>query len=266
MKKRIFLSLLLVIVCAIAGQAQHVGVTLTAEASKTFKIKSKWRIRLGQRLQLNPEIERFESLYDGLFNEIYPFPASDDDESDDDDDDDEISGANGNSGASDAPYDIKMEWRTASSFRGEYRPLKWIRIAQSYILNAEAGELRHAFRSDLGLTLLDIKKLKLDQRFSWQSVSEQRKSGTRWNKDMSCSLNMQWEFKKKHTLFLSPGLNARFKNREMQWDRLRIQTGLKYAFSKSQSFSFGYLFQQRLSGSRKGDTSHGLAFTYALSF
>ncbi len=141
-----------------------------------------------------------------------------------------------------------------------------MRLGQSYILNAEKDEIRHGFRSELGLTWLDVKKLKCEHRFAWQSVSEERKGKTEWNKDYSTGANVQWEFKKKHTWFLSPGLNLRFKNPEPQFDRLRIGTGLKYQLSKVQSFSFGYTFQQRLSGKRKGDTSNALSFTYGLTF
>ncbi len=264
MTKRLILLALCCFALYFSTNAQHIGMTLSVDASKTFKIKSKWRVRLSQRLQLNPEIEKFESLYGGLFNEIYPFPHNDDNDDDKADDDD--GNSTGVVGISDSPYDVRVEWRTASSLRGEYHPFKWLRVRQSYVLNGEKDEIRHAFRNELGLNWLDTKKLKCEHRFTWQSVSEKRKGKTKWEEDFSTSANLQWEFKKKHSLYFSPGFNFRFKDKALQADRLCVGTGLKFQFSKQQSFSFGYLFQQRLSGKRKGDTSNGLSFVYGLSF
>ncbi|NUO03742.1 MAG: hypothetical protein HUU01_24270 [Saprospiraceae bacterium] len=268
MKKNLILAVFLCIGLS-AIHAQHIGVNIRIEVSKTFKIGSKFRTEISQQMQFNPEVKATESRYNTLFNEIYLFPGEEDDdeeEEDDDDDDDDETGSGSSGGLDDRPQDLEIEWRSVTGIRGEYRPANWIRLSQNYSLNVREKDIRHGFRADITfLPLHKSKKIEVEPRLSWQMNSNEEDGQTIWNHSFVFRSGVEWMFKKDHRLYANPAANMELEEGALEWDRFRLDSGIKYRFRKQHTFDFGYRYQKRLTGKNKAD-SHGILIGYSVDF
>lgn len=233
-------------------------MTTRFEVSKTIRFSRKWIVEIGQQLQVSPEIDRVETPYSGLFNEIYLFPGLEDVEA----------GGTGGAGLSDQALNIVLDWRTSSRFRGEFRALKWLRFATSgNLLLRPEDTPRYGFRTDVSVLPLSTKRLEAEQRAGLQMVLSHDDGRVEWSKDILLANNLDWSFKKRHTLYVNASANLELVREEPpEWDRLRIDAGIRYRFLKVHRFDLGYRFQQRLSGKRKGEQAHGLVVSYELGF
>ncbi|MFM9950862.1 MAG: autotransporter outer membrane beta-barrel domain-containing protein [Saprospiraceae bacterium] len=270
MKKMLLLSSFLLFHLS-ASHAQHIGVNIRLDVSKSFKINSKIRTEISQQLQLNPEVKATESRYNNLFNDIYLFPGEEEEEDDDDDndgDDDDGDGMNPDNPGdlNDGSQNIEVEWRSVTGVRGEYRPADWIRFSQNYSLNIREKDIRHGFRTDITLLPLHAsKKFEIEPRLSWQMNSSEEDGQTVWNHSFVFRSGIEWLFKKDHRLYANPAANMELDRDALEWDRFRLDAGIKYRFRKKHTFDFGYRYQKRLTGKKKAD-SHGISIGYSVDF
>ncbi|NUQ23839.1 MAG: hypothetical protein HUU34_07790 [Saprospiraceae bacterium] len=254
------LSTLLIIFLAVGLSAQHIGVNLRIGVEKELKLGKKLKLELGQQLQFNPEVTDAEDKYSNLFNEIYLFPDSDDQE-DDDSIDEEIDDPD--NALDDSPKNIAVEWRSASGFRAGYALLPWLKLGQSYTLNVRRDDLRHSLASFLEIEkYLVPKKFMLEWRLTYQQTSRKRESGLEWQRDLVGRFNSEWAIKKNHRLYAATSVNSEIDKGNMEWDRLRLDSGVRYRFRKIHQFDLGYRFQQKLTG--KKATSHGIVLGYTV--
>lgn len=253
------IAFLLLLTAPIVCSAQGLNVTTRFEVSKTIRFSKKWIVEFGQQFQASPEIDRLDAPYSGLFNEIYLFPGLEETEPD---------AGGGGAGLSDEALSIELDWRTSSRLRGEYRMLKWLRLASSAnVLLRPRDTPRYGFRTDLSLIPISTKRLEAEQRAGLQMVMAHDDGQVEWSKDVLFSNNLDWVFKKRHALYANASANLELKRADTpEWDRLRIDAGIRYRFLKIHRFDLGYRFQQRLSGKRKGEQAHGLVVSYELGF
>lgn len=244
--------------------AQHIGANVGISVAKQFKVSSKLRIDIRQQLQITPDIRSLKTKNDNeIFNEIGLFPFDRDDERDDDDDDntqpDPFEELN------DGRQRIRMEWRNASTAGFRYKLLPWLRVGQSYSLLLDEDRMRHLLRTDVSFQpKLSVKKLDIPQRLAFQLAGRERRGEFIWEHDLSARSGIEWEFKKRHTLYNQWSVNGAWDERAWEWDRFRWDLGLQYRLNKVQRFDFGYRFQQRLDKKRR--TSHGINFRYSIGF
>jgi Protein of unknown function (DUF2490) len=265
------LQLLVLLVWSVSLTAQnHLGVNFRIDATKTWKINKKLRLEVGQQFQLNPELSRDQKKYGDIFNEINLFPDDDsDDDGKDDGDDDEtdvdnnISQPLGN--LNDEPYNILWEWRSATSLESSYKINKWLRVGQSYALTIRPkGEMRHSFQSQLIASEKMGETFQFQQRIGFQYTSRKKKNETIWEEDFVARTGFEWNFKAKHTLESTIGVNGAFDDGKWEWDRLRVDVALNYDITKIQSFEIGYRFQQTLDSKKR--VSHMINLGYFLRF
>jgi|APTNR8051073442_1049403.scaffolds.fasta_scaffold08658_2 hypothetical protein len=264
MKKLILLICLLF--CFWGSYAQHLGVNIRVDVSKNFKISKKSRVEISQQIQLNPEIKATESKYNNLFNDIYLFPGDDEEDEEDGDEDDDEPGMGNSGGLDDNPQQVEVEWRSVTGLRGEYRPANWLRLSQNYSLNIREKEVRHGFRTDFTfLPFHKSKKFELEPRLSWQMNSAKDDGRTVWNHSFVFRSGLEWLFKKDHRLYVNPAANIELDEGILEWDRFRLDSGIKYRFRKKHTFDFGYRYQKRLTGKKKAN-SHGISIGYSVDF
>jgi hypothetical protein len=245
--------------------AQHIGINLRIGGEKELELNKKLRAAIGQQFQISPEITDAEDKYSSLFNEIYLFPSDDDDKDDDDNTDDDGQSSDPDNALDDAPKEVEMNFRSATSVRGGYKLLKWLKLNQTYTLNFRVGDLRHSLGSSIEIEKYLIpKKLLTEGRFTFQQTSRKRKSGTEWQRDLVYRFNTEWVFKKNHRLFAATSVNQAMEAGNLNWDRLRLDTGMRYCYDKLHQFSFGYRFQKQLTEKKK--SSHGVSLTYEVQF
>lgn len=269
MKKLLLLAILLFLLQIGRTQDQDVGINLRLDVSKQFKLNSKTRIDLRQQFQFNPEFKNLKTKKDSdIFNEIELFPYSDDEneqEEEEEDNPNPVGNPDGFNELNDARQRIKMEWRSATTADFDYKLLKWLRLGQSYTFFLDKDRTRHLFRSDVTFQpKLASKKLNIPQRLAFQVASRERKGVTIFEPDFSARTGIEWAFKKRHELYTTITVNGAWDEGLWEWDRLRCDFGLEYAFNKVHSFDFGYRFQQRLD--RKWQISHGVTIQYSVGF
>jgi opacity protein-like surface antigen len=262
--------------CLVAAFTQnHIGVTLRLDAGKAWKPTKKLRFEVGQQIQVNPEFSRDQKKFGDIFNEINLFPDDDtdddglDDGDDPDNDDDDPTNPSQPLGKlDDRPYSLLWEWRTATNGLASYAILKWLRVEQSYSLNYRKGnDIRHTVRTQIRTTQKFGNDFELTQRIGFQTTSRKnkKKNITEWENDYVGRVGAEWEFKKKHILQTEVSVNGTFNDaQQWEWDRLRIDAGLRYKFTKVQSFDLSYRFQQTLDSKKK--VSHGVALSFMLDF
>ncbi len=280
--KRLLAILIMFCVLTLANlNAQnHIGINLRVDASKTWKLNKKTRVEIGQQFQVNPEFNKNQKKFGETFNELNLFPVGDsdddgiDDDEDDDtaDDDEEEEEEPGNGGISqplgslnDKPYNILFEWRSATNAAINYRITEWLRVGQSYAFNIRAGgDIRHSLQTNLTFIEKVNDVFEFSQRIGFQYTSREKKGETIWEEDLVGRTGFAWDFNKKHTFETSIGVNGAFDKGVWEWDRLRVDAGLRYRLTKVQSFDFSYRFQQTLD--KKSKVSHGVNFGYLLDF
>jgi hypothetical protein len=273
MKKnqRIALFLLLIVPTTLVfSQKNHLGVNLRLEVNKAWKVNKKLRIEASQQLQLNPEFNRNQKKFGDIFNEINLFPDDDsDDDGQDDADDDETDNDDGITRPfgelNEEPYNVLWEWRSATGVDGSYKLTNWLRLRQVYTLNIRKnGDLRHSVQSQISIERKIGDNFELQQRIGLQYTSRVKKDMTIWEEDLVARGGFEWDFKKKHCLEGSLGVNGSFDEGKWEWDRLRADISLEYDITKLQSFEIGYRFQQTLD--RKKRVSHLLNIGFTLNF
>jgi hypothetical protein len=245
-------------------RAQHIGINLRFGAEKEFEIGKKIELEVEQQLQLSPEVTEVEDKYGSLFNEIYLFP--DDDEEDNDDDDGQAEPDDPDNALNDNPIAIDANFRSATGLKATFDILPWLKIGQSYTLNLqEEWDVRHSLGTVLELEGYVVpKKFLVEWRFSFQQTSRQRESGIEWQRDLLGRLNLEYAFKKDHRLFAASSLNKEFDEGQLEWDRLRLDGGIRYRYRKLHQFTLSYRFQRELTGKER--TSHGVGLGYILRF
>lgn len=244
--------LMLICVCNVyLLSAQDFGVNLQLALSKRFKLSSKSRLTLQQRLQLNPEIERLgQRTDDELFKEfdLFPFELDDDDDDNDNDDDDEIDDQEPPfNDLNDEASVVRLDWRSSTGFAYEYRLVKWFRIRNTYALLWDADDIRHSWRLDFNLRPdLPTKAIDISQRLSFQLGGRNRRGAFIVSHNLSLRQGVQWNFTSNHRLYSNITVNGEWDEGKWEWDRLRIDTGLRYQLSDVQSIDFSFRYQQRL--------------------
>ncbi len=267
-----FFLLLIIPTTAVFSQQNHIGINLRIEANKAWKINKKLRIEASQQLQLNPEFNRNQEKFGDIFNEINLFPDDDsdndgqDDADDDqttDDDDNGITQPFGN--LNEKPYNVLWEWRSATSVDGSYKIANWLRLRQVYTLNIRKnGDLRHSTQSQISIEKKIGSNFEWQQRIGFQYTSRIKKDKTIWEEDFVARSGFEWDFKEKHCLEGSVGVNGSFEENQWEWDRLRADISLEYDITKYQSFEIGYRFQQTLDSKKR--VSHLLNVGFTLNF
>ncbi len=238
----------------IIGQA-HIGLNLRIDGSKTWKLNKKTRLEVSQQFQINPENSADPDQPGEIFNEISLFPNRNDDEVPTGQFKDPLGEA----------YDVLFEWRSATSVQINYRIKEWLRVGQSYRFNLRGnGDVRHIFQTTANVTERVNKTFEFSQRIDFQYTSRVKKGKTIWEEDIVGRTGFSWDFSKKFTYETTFGVNGSFDDGEWEWDRMRIDLGLRYRMTKKQSFDFGYRFQRTLD--KKRQVSHALNVGYLLDF
>ncbi len=268
MKK--WLSIIALLFALQTLQAQHIGSNIGISVNKQFEVNKKLRIDVRQQLQITTDIRSLKTKKDDdIFNEIglFPFNKDDDDDDDDDDkdDDDDDPQSDPFKELNDGRQRIRMQWRSATTAGARYKLLNWLRVGQSYSLLLDEDRVRHLLRTDVSFQpKLPIKKFSIPQRLALQLAGRERRGEFIWAHDLSARSGIEWDFKKRHTLYNQWTVNGAWDNKQWEWDRLRWDVGLQYSFNKMQRFDIGYRFQQRLD--KKQRTSHGISFRYSVTF
>lgn len=248
--------------------AQHIGVNLRFGAEKEFEIGKKIELEVEQAFQFSPEVTEAEDKYGNLFNEIFLSPDDDEDEDDNDDDDDDGQAGSPDPGnaLNDSPKTVKANFRSATGLKGTFDILPWLKLGQSYSLNLlEEWDLRHSLGTVLEAEGYVVpKKFLVEWRFAYQQTSRQRDSGIEWQRDLVGRLNLEYAFKKDHRLFAASSVNKEFDEGQLEWDRFRFDTGIRYRYQKMHQFTLSYRFQRELAGKER--TSHGLGLGYVVRF
>ncbi|NJN35381.1 MAG: DUF2490 domain-containing protein [Saprospiraceae bacterium] len=216
----------------------HMGVNIRIDGSKTWKLNKKTRLEVSQQFQVNPENAADPDQPGDIFNEISLFPSNNDD-------------PNAPKGQFQDPlgaaYDVLLEWRSATSVQVNYRIKEWFRVGQSYRFNLRGnGETRHIFQTTANVTERVNKTFEFSQRIDFQYTSRVKKGNTIWEEDIVARTGFSWDFSKKYTYETTVGVNGAFDDGEWEWDRMRVDLGLRYRMTKKQSFDFGYRFQRTL--------------------
>jgi hypothetical protein len=263
--KKLSFAILISILC-LGAKAQDLAVNLRLDLAKTFQITKKQRLRITQTFQFNPEVEALDKPNDNdLFNEIdlFPLPIRSSakttpkpvDVNEPDNPFNEIN---------DDPKEVTVAWRSSTNLAYTYNIFKTVRIGAGYGLLLDKSQLRHLFSSDLTYTPdIDIKKVKFPQRIAFQLATREDDGKIEWQHDISARSGFDWKFKSKHTFYGQASVNGAFDDGEWDWDRLRLEAGLKYEFSKKHAFEFSYRYQQRLDKKRR--TSNGIGFRYTVN-
>jgi hypothetical protein len=263
--KKISFTLILSI-CFLSSNAQDLAVNLRLDLAKTFQITKKQRLRITQTFQFNPEVEKLDEPNDNdLFNEIDLFPlpirantASKPVTNKPQEPENPFNEIN------DDPKEVSVAWRSSTNLAYTYNLFKTVRIGAGYGLLLDRSQLRHLFSSDITYTPdIDIKKVKFPQRIAFQLATRENDGEIEWQHDLSARSGFEWKFKNKHTFYSQGSVNGAIDDGEWDWDRLRLEAGLKYEFSKKHAFEFSYRYQQRLDKKRR--TSNGIGFRYTVN-
>lgn len=270
----LFMFLLIIVPTTLVfSQQNHIGVNLRLEANKVWKVSKKLRIEASQQFQLNPEFNRDQKKFGDIFNEINLFPDDDsDNDGQDDADDNQTTADDDNNGISqpfgnlnEKPYNVLWEWRSATTLDGSYKLTKWLRLRQVYTLNIRKnGDIRHSVQSQISVENKIGSNFELQQRFGFQYTSRIKNDKTIWEEDLIARSGFEWDFKKKHCLEGSLGVNGSFDDGKWEWDRLRADISLEYDITKWQTFEIGYRFQQTLDSKKR--ISHLLNIGFTLNF
>jgi hypothetical protein len=250
--------------------AQHIGVNLRFGAEKEFEIGKKIELEVEQAFQFSPEVTDAEDKHGNLFNEIFLFPDDDDEDEDDDNDDDDDDGQaappDPDNALNDAPKTVKANFRSATGLKGTFDILPWLKLGQSYTLNLlEEWDVRHSLGTVLEMEGYVVpKKFLVEWRFAFQQTSRQRESGIEWQRDLVGRLNLEYAFKKDHRLFAASSVNKEFDEGQLEWDRFRFDTGIRYRYQKMHQFTLSYRFQRELTGKER--TSHAVGLGYVVRF
>jgi hypothetical protein len=266
MKFRIILSCFLLGVTAVLS-AQHIGVSVSAGIRKTWKLNKKISFDLRQQIQVNPEIEKFESDYGDIFNEegFWPIPDRDDD-AEEEDDDGNTPPVDPGGELNDDPYTISFEWRTSSVGRLQYNFYDWLRLSSGYTLFYNGEEFRHAWQSELDYRPLlhndADRKFDISTRMVFQRTGRPRKSGgMKWESFLTPRLQMTYKMDKKHTFYAGSSLNGAWDDNILEFERYRLNGGIQFTFNKKHLFDLGYQFQKRLD---KPDRSNSVSLSYTV--
>lgn len=266
----LMLLLLIIPTTLVFSQQNHVGINMRLEVNKAWKVNKKIRIEASQQAQLNPEFSRDQEKFGDIFNEISLFPDDDSDNDGQDDADDDQTSDSADDGISqplgnlnEKPYTILWEWRSATALEGSYKIASWLRLRQVYTLNIRKnGDLRHSTQSQISIEKKIGSNFELQQRLGFQYTSRIKKDKTIWEEDLVARSGFEWDFKKKHSLEGSLGVNGNFDEGIWEWDRLRADISLEYDITKVQSFEIGYRFQQTLDSKRRISHLLNIGFTF----
>ncbi len=261
-KNKMVRALALVLVIVLAAQtswAQPVALSVSTGVRKTFTMTKKSSIFFRQQFQINPEIEKYDNEYGDLFNEDGFWPIPDRPQSD--------SSNNGGSGIEldDSPRYVRMTWRTNTAMQVTYNFTNWLRSNSGYGLFYNGEEFRHTFRMEMDYRPMKHskgkRKLDLAARTMFQALASRDDGELEWSKVLIPRVDATWAFHKNHILDISNSLNGAWDDDHFEFDRWRLNLGLTFIYKKSNRFTFGYQFQQRLDKNRR---SHGASFGYEI--
>lgn len=265
MKQRLYLAALIAVFTMNTMMAQHLGMGVTLGLRKDWQITKKSVLDVRQQIQVNPEVRKFQSKFGDIFNEegFWPIPDRLLDEDDDNDEDDGRGGRDGE--LNDDPYDVSFEWRSSTVVRGQYSFFNWLRLASGYTLFYNGEEFRHAWQSELDYRPLLHSKAKrkfdISTRVGFQRTGRPNKGSMRWQSFLTPRLNMTLKVDKKHTLYAGAALNGAWDDKELEFDRYRLNAGVQFAVNKKNLFDLGYQFQQRLD---KPGKSNAISISYTI--
>ncbi len=244
------------------SSSSQTSMSIAITGTKEWRWKQKYRLQLRQNIQVNPESRDQDQRFGDIFNEEDFLPAGQDR-----DVNARRVDTNGGNGIIPEAQDLFFEWRGSTGFLGEWRPLSWMRASTGYTA-LYSNTFRHRIMTEVRFFpfWIDSEDWQISPRLALQQVGARDRDDNEmeWTHVLIPRVDLQFQENKRRSYYVNAALNGEWDDGELDFDRYRLDFGVRLTVKKLYIADLSYRFQHRFG--RKTVLSHGLNLNCSYRF